>query len=82
MTRAADEPTRKPQVQFGLRGLFRWMTVLASTAAIFAWVKPYFAVGVDPPLIALPFLAMALLVFSLAITGTIFRNRQDPREQE
>lgn len=68
----AAAPHRKP-FQFGLGSLFRLMTVLASSAAIFAWIKPYFAVGVDPPLIALPFLAMALGALLLALPYS--RNR-------
>ena len=59
-------PRYKP-FQFGLGGLFRLMTILASVAAIFAWIRPYFAVGADPPLIALPFLAMAVGAFLLAL---------------
>ena len=57
----------KPAFQFGLGSLLRLMTILASTAAIFAWLRPYFAVGVDPPLMALPILGVALGVLILAI---------------
>jgi len=60
-------PPHKLPFQFGLSGLFRLMTVLASVAAICAWIKPYLAVGVDPPLVALPFLALAVGVFLLAL---------------
>ena len=63
----ATSPPRKLPFQFGLLGLFRLMTVLASSAAIVAWTKPYFAVGVDPPLITLPFLALAVGAFVLAL---------------
>ena len=58
---------RNQTIQFGLGSLFRLVTVLASAAAVFAWTKPYFTVGADPPLIALPFLALALGAFVLAL---------------
>lgn len=57
----------RKSIQFGLGSLFRLLTVLASTAAILAWTKPYLAVGADPPLNALPILAIAAGVFVLAI---------------
>ena len=57
----------KLRFQFGLVKLFWLMTLLASTAAIFAWLRPYFAVGVDPTLSALPLLAVTMSVFVLAL---------------
>jgi hypothetical protein len=57
----------KPRFQFGLMKLFWLMTLLASSAALFAWVMPYFAVGVDPTLDALPLAGIALGVFAFAL---------------
>jgi hypothetical protein len=57
----------KPRLQFGLMKLFWLMTLLASTAALFAWVKPYFAIGVDPTLTALPLLGLVLGLFAIAL---------------
>lgn len=39
------------------------------------WIKPYFAVGSDPPLTALPFLVLALGCFVVAV----LYPRQRPR---
>ena len=59
-------PTR-PRLQFSLVKLLWLMTLLASIAAVFAWLRPYFAIGVDPTLRALPLLAVVLSVLVLAL---------------
>jgi hypothetical protein len=70
-----DEKSRKPPLQFELGHLFRWMTALAATAAIFAWLKPYTAVGVDPTVSELPYFAIALSALALAMFLSTNRNK-------
>jgi len=68
----------KPRFQFGLVKLFWLMTLLASIAALFAWVRPYFAIGVDPTWNALPLAGLVLIIFSIAVVKLCSESRQGP----
>ena len=72
-----SSPT-KPRFQFGLVKLFWLTTLLASTAAFLALVKPYLAIGVDPTWSDLPMAAVVLSVYVFALVKLCSEPRQGP----